>query len=102
MAHDSADGATIQLTHEFLSVMLGVRRAGVTTSLKQLESRGFIVSKRGSIEIKNRDGLKDVAGGSYGIAEAELDLQFPATVVKHSPPVIPTHVGAALISDHGA
>jgi CRP-like cAMP-binding protein len=42
MANDRLDGDEIPLTHEFLSLMLGVRRAGVTVALNYLESRGII------------------------------------------------------------
>src|SRR5688500_2091400 len=40
MAHDRVDGRELPLTHEFLALMLGVRRAGVTTALQALEDRG--------------------------------------------------------------
>ena len=40
MANDRLDGDEIPLTHEFLSLMLGVRRAGVTVALNYLEHRG--------------------------------------------------------------
>jgi CRP-like cAMP-binding protein len=40
MANDRLDGDEIPLTHEFLSLMLGVRRAGVTVALHYLEHRG--------------------------------------------------------------
>jgi CRP-like cAMP-binding protein len=43
MAHDRLDGNKLPLTHEFLSLMLGVRRAGVTETLHALESQGLIV-----------------------------------------------------------
>src|SRR5215203_2947733 len=56
MAHDRLDGDEIPLTHEFLSLMLGVRRAGVTVALNYLESRGVIRMSRGHIVITDRDG----------------------------------------------
>jgi hypothetical protein len=58
------------MTHEFLSLMLGVRRAGVTDALGSLQSAGFIATSRGQITIKDRRGLEDHAGDSYGIPEA--------------------------------
>src|SRR5262249_15886269 len=42
MAHDRLEGDELHLTYEFLSIMLGVRRAGVTTALHQLEQSGLI------------------------------------------------------------
>jgi hypothetical protein len=42
MAHDRLRGDEVPLTHEFLSLMLGVRRAGVTVALHYLEQRALI------------------------------------------------------------
>jgi CRP-like cAMP-binding protein len=72
MAHDRMDGDAVPLTHEFLAVMLGVRRAGVTVALHSFERRGLIATRRGQLTIINRPGIVDVAGSFYGIPEAEL------------------------------
>lgn len=73
MAHDRVDGDAIPLTHEFLAVMLGVRRAGVTTALSDLDARGCIAAKRGSVVVRNRKELVALARGIYGVAEAEQE-----------------------------
>ena len=73
MAHDRLDGDEIGLTHEFLALMLGVRRAGVTVATHSLEGRGLIRAARGTITVLDRDGLDQVADGSYGVAEAEYE-----------------------------
>jgi hypothetical protein len=70
MAQDRLDGDEIPLTHEFLSLMLGVRRAGVTGALNQLHRKGVIRLSRGRIEIVDREGLINAANGAYGIPEA--------------------------------
>jgi len=70
MAQDRLGGNEVPLTHEFLSLMLGVRRAGVTGALNQLDRKGVIRLSRGRIEIVDRDGLINAANGSYGIPEA--------------------------------
>jgi len=70
MAQDRLDGNEVPLTHEFLSLMLGVRRAGVTGALNQLDSKGVIRLSRGRIEIVDREGLIGSANGTYGIPEA--------------------------------
>ena len=72
MAHDRTEGDELRLTHESLAVMLGVRRAGVTTALHDLGSRGLISITRRSIVIKSRPGLEAVSDGLYGAAEREL------------------------------
>jgi CRP-like cAMP-binding protein len=71
MCHDRVDGDDLPLTHGFLSVMLGVRRAGVTVAVHVLEGRGLIRATRGRIQITERRGLEAAAGGIYGLAEAE-------------------------------
>jgi CRP-like cAMP-binding protein len=70
MAQDRLDGKEVPLTHEFLSLMLGVRRAGVTGALNQLDRKGVIRLSRGRIEIVDRKGLINCANGTYGIPEA--------------------------------
>ena len=72
MAHDRMDTDAVPLTHEFLAVMLGVRRAGVTVALHSFEQRGFIAMRRGQLTIINRPGIEQVAGSFYGTPEAEL------------------------------
>jgi CRP-like cAMP-binding protein len=71
MAHDRIGGDTLPLTHEFLSLMLGVRRPGVTEALHALRERGLISHGRGQITVKNRKGMERMAGEAYGTPEAE-------------------------------
>ena len=71
MADDRNDAPLIPLTHEFLSLMLGVRRAGVTDALHALEGRGLVKTERGQIRILDRDGLIECANGCYGVPERE-------------------------------
>jgi len=73
MAHDRLPGDDLRLTHEFLALMLGVRRAGVTIALHQLQSAGQITITRGAIVIVDRLGLEQSAGGFYGVPERELE-----------------------------
>jgi CRP-like cAMP-binding protein len=65
LAHDRVDGDDLVLTHEFLSIMLGVRRSGVTTALQELERKGLIAHKRSRITILDRAGLEESSNGSY-------------------------------------
>jgi CRP-like cAMP-binding protein len=71
MAHDRLGGLSLPLTHEFLSLMLGVRRAGVTEALHALEAQELIQPARGEIVVLNRKGIERKAGDSYGVPEAE-------------------------------
>lgn len=65
MANDRLRGDEIPLTHEFLSLMLGVRRAGVTVALHYLEQRALVRMERKQITITDRAGLKAAANGTY-------------------------------------
>jgi CRP-like cAMP-binding protein len=71
MADDRLDGASLPLTHEFLSLMLGVRRAGVTETIHALETLNLIKAARGEITVLDRKGVERKAGASYGVPEAE-------------------------------
>src|SRR5205823_6090990 len=71
MASDRVDGPELPLTHEFLSIMLGVRRAGVTDAIHALAGRGLIKAERGNIRIIDREGLAEHANGCYGEPERE-------------------------------
>ena len=73
MCHDRVDGNDLATTHEFLSLMLSVRRPGVTMALQALEERGLISTKRGQIVVLDRAKLEGVAGDSYGLCEAEYE-----------------------------
>ena len=64
-------GDELPLTHDFLAIMLGVRRPSVTDALHKLEGNLAIRAERGMITVKNRDILLETAGDSYGIPEAE-------------------------------
>jgi DNA-binding FadR family transcriptional regulator len=59
------------LTHDFLALMLGVRRPSVTDALHVLEGERLIHANRGLITIRDRARLEDMAGGAYGVPEAE-------------------------------
>ena len=71
MCHDRFDGDEIALTHEFMGMMIGAQRSGVTVALHVLEGTGMIRAERGKVTILDRAKLEDLAGDSYGMAEAE-------------------------------
>jgi CRP-like cAMP-binding protein len=72
MAYDRVPTSSIALTHEFLSLMLGVRRPGVTDCLQTLTRLGLIERpKNGVIVLADREGLAKVAGSFYGVPERE-------------------------------
>lgn len=71
MCHDRVEGDRMELTHEFLSMMLAVRRSGVTVTLHTLEGTGAIRSTRGIVTVVNRGRLEEIAGDAYGQAVDE-------------------------------
>jgi CRP-like cAMP-binding protein len=76
MCEDRLASKSLPLTHQFLSVMLGVQRSGVTIALGELENRELIRCKRGMITILDRPTLMKLTNGSYGVAEAEYNRRF--------------------------
>ena len=79
MCHDRLRQDEFQITHEYMALMLGVRRPSVTTSLHVLEGNRFIRAERGRVIIRNRKALEDFAQESYGRPEAEYALLFPSS-----------------------
>ena len=71
MCHDRIDGNEIQITHDFIAMMLGVRRPGVTTATHVLEGNRLIRATRGMITVLDRGGLERLADDSYGMPERE-------------------------------
>jgi len=62
MANDRLDQDELVITNEFLSLMLGARRPGVTVGLDLLENSGLIQNHRGVITTVDRTGLKRIEG----------------------------------------
>lgn len=71
MCHDRVVGDDLRLKHEFMSMMLGVGRPGVTLALQNLEGAGRIRNTRGRVQVLSRELLEVLADGSYGQPEAE-------------------------------
>ncbi len=71
MCHDRVDGDELVMTHEFVSLMLGVQRSSATLAVQALEGYRLIKAKRGRLTILNREALEEVADAGYGLPEAE-------------------------------
>lgn len=73
MAHDRIDGDILPLTHEFLALMLGTTRPGVTVAVQALAQRGLLQGERGAIAVVDRAGLLERAGKFYGEPESDYE-----------------------------
>ena len=70
-ARDRAGTDRLPLTHEFVAMMLGVRRAGVTVAAQSLQSAGLIQYAHGRITVADREGLETAACECYGVIKRE-------------------------------
>jgi CRP-like cAMP-binding protein len=77
MTHDRVDGESFQLTHEFLSFMLGVRRPTVSLVLATLQKSGAIRNGTKKITIVNRKGLEEMSCECYQVVSETFDRLLP-------------------------
>jgi CRP-like cAMP-binding protein len=78
MVHDRVDGDTFPLTHKYLAVMLGVRRAGVTVAAGTLAKAGMITYTRGRVTVVDRTALEEASCDCYEKLLRVRERVFPA------------------------
>ena len=78
LTRDRLDGSIIPITHDQLSMMLGVRRAGITEALASLAAAGALKRGRGEVEITDRAILEARACECYRIIAAERERRAEA------------------------
>src|SRR5688572_23044534 len=71
MTHDRVERGTFELTHEFMSLMLGVRRAGVSVAMRQLLEQKIIAYVRGRVRVLDRGRLEEASCRCYQITRAQ-------------------------------
>jgi CRP-like cAMP-binding protein len=71
MSQDRAHSNCFYVTHEFLALMLGVRRTGITEAAVALQRSGLIDYHRGNLTVLNRLGLEAVACSCYATDQAD-------------------------------
>ena len=72
MASDKVGSDTLPITHDLLSKMLGVRRAGVTATALKLQRSGLLDYRRGHLKIANRPALEECACECYQLDHARM------------------------------
>jgi hypothetical protein len=87
MSQDRCLCEELPFTHEFLSLMLGTRRASVTEAAIILQAEGYIHYRRGHIKILDRPGLLDHTCDCYPVVKTEFDLLI-------APSKLPIHPSA--------
>ncbi len=76
MTQDRMHSREFQITQDFLSSMLGVRREGVNIAAGALQEKGLICYVRGSMKIKNRKQLERAACSCYKVIKKEYDWKL--------------------------
>jgi len=72
LTHDRVGRNEILLTHEYLAMMLGSRRSGVTIALAALQRAGYIQYAHGRIAIEDRPGLEETTCECYAVARRQF------------------------------
>ena len=85
MTLDRTQGAELVMTHERLSIMLGVRREGVTENALKLQDAGLIRYARGHITVLDRTGLEHRACECYAVVRQEYGRLLPELTAVRSP-----------------
>jgi len=70
MTHDRVDGDHFELTQEFLAMMLGVRRAGVSVAMGVFQRANIVTYVRGRVTVLDREALERGACDCYRITRA--------------------------------
>lgn len=76
LTHDRAGSNAFALTHEYLALMLGVRRATVTTIAQKMRENGIIDYTRGNLVVTNRELLEECSCECYRVIKQQLRRTF--------------------------
>jgi CRP-like cAMP-binding protein len=83
MTHDRMGSDDFLLTQEFLAMMLGVQRTGVTAAASILKRNGLIRYTRGHVTIIDRLGLEKCSCECYGVSKLEFDRLLGHQVIRN-------------------
>jgi CRP-like cAMP-binding protein len=86
MANDRAESDQFPMTHEFMAMMLGVRRSGVTVTAGALKQAGLIAYANGQMTILDRPSLEATACECYGTVQRHFEQLFGSNASKRAQP----------------
>lgn len=81
LSQDRVGTDTIELTHEYLAMMLGSRRSGVSIALSTLRRAGYIDYNSGKIQILKRAGLEETTCECYAVAHQQFGVLLEDAVL---------------------
>ena len=84
ISYDRCKCLELPFTHEFLALMLGVRRAGVTEAAIILQTEGYIKYRRGQITIIDKEGLEEHTCECYPVLKADFDALVSSALPGHA------------------
>jgi CRP-like cAMP-binding protein len=82
--HDRADGDTFPMTQEFIAMMLGVRRPGISLAAQSLKEKGLITYNHGAMTVLDRHGLEAATCECHRIIQDERDRLMAAPLLTHA------------------
>ena len=85
MTHDRMQSHEFLLTQEFLAMMLGVQRTGVSIAAGALQRAGLIRYKRGNVTIIDRRGLQRRSCECYDVSKMEFDRLLGDRAIRKVP-----------------
>jgi CRP-like cAMP-binding protein len=74
--HDRVSAPQFPLTHEFIALMLGVRRASVSEAASRLRQAGAIDYRTGHVRVTDRDALERASCGCYAVMQTFTEKIF--------------------------
>jgi CRP-like cAMP-binding protein len=80
ISFDRTHSDELNLTHEQIANLIGVRREGVSHGAMELQRKGVIAYKRGRITVRDRRGLEDESCGCYATLRHECSRLLPQGV----------------------
>lgn len=80
MSHDRVSGSEVQLTQEYLAIMLGVHRPSVSLVARTFQQAGIIKYSRGMITVLDRPALEEACCECYFLVRRQFERAFGISI----------------------